>query len=249
MGELRFIGKPQAPQQGDGSPLAVLASLRSAGAGQLDPARFHYLEVLSERMQAGSGAVRRVLEDKLNAALAAYADRVRLARMAASDEAESLSVRHPDLRRELRRLLANGDIGGVRRLGVQADARAPCAPLAQLNQYIRSATQDGSEEGLGGDGDARSDMKSVRRFRETWRSMAAEHQVDQAVVRGPENAGPLNSHRLVLQSLALMRSLSPGYLRRFMSHVDSLMWLEQAGRTSSPAAGKPKAARRTRAAK
>ena len=250
MGEVCVIGTPQAPQQGDESPLAVLASLRSAGAGQLDPARFHYLEVLSERMQAGSGAVRRVLEDKLNAALAAYGDRVRLARMAASDEAARLSVSYPDLGRELRRLLANGDIGGVRKLGVQAGARAPrAAPLAELNRYIRSATEDGSEEGLGGDGDAGSDMKSVRRFRETWRSMAAEHQVDQAVVRGPENAGPLNSHRLVLQSLALMRSLSPDYLRRFMSHVDSLMWLEQAGRTSSPVAGKPKAARRSRAAK
>ena len=63
MGEVCVIGTPQAPQQGDESPLAVLASLRSAGAGQLDPARFHYLEVLSVRMQAGSGAMRRVLED------------------------------------------------------------------------------------------------------------------------------------------------------------------------------------------
>ena len=127
-----------------------------------------------------------------------------------------------------------------------------CQLLAQacihpLQKYIRSATGDGSVGALGGDGDANSDMRSVRRFRETWRRMSAEHQVRQAVVRGPDNAGPLNSHRLVLQSLAVMRSLSPDYLRRFMAHVDSLMWLEQASRVPSPVAGKPKAVRKGRA--
>ena len=247
MGEARFIGAPQAHRQEDESPLARLASLRSAGAQRLDPARFHYLEVLSQRTQAASGALRRILEDRLGSALVAYVERMRLDREAACDEVASLSGRYPELGRELRRLLANGDTAGVRRLGLQAGLQAPCAPLVQLNQYIRSATGDGSVGALGGDGDANSDMRSVRRFRETWRRMSAEHQVRQAVVRGPDNAGPLNSHRLVLQSLAVMRSLSPDYLRRFMAHVDSLMWLEQASRVPSPVAGKPKAVRKGRA--
>ena len=67
---------------------------------------------------------------------------------------------------------------------------------------------------------------------------------DQAMVRGPENAGPLNPHMLVLRSLALMRQLSPDYLQRFLSHVDSLLWLDQENQKHTPAEAKP--ARRNR---
>lgn len=73
-----------------------------------------------------------------------------------------------------------------------------------------------------------AELASVARFRETWARVAAEKQVDQALGRAPDNPGPLNSHRLVLHTLTLMRNLSPEYLRRFMSHVDTLQWLEQA---------------------
>jgi hypothetical protein len=52
--------------------------------------------------------------------------------------------------------------------------------------------------------------------------------VVQATHRAPENAGPLNSHMLVLRTLGLMRELSPHYLRRFLSHTETLLWLEQA---------------------
>jgi hypothetical protein len=76
--------------------------------------------------------------------------------------------------------------------------------------------------------------------------MAAENQVDQAVVRGPVNAGPLNSHMLVLRSLALMRKLSPHYLQRFLSHADTLLWLEQASQKSTPVKAKPARAGRQR---
>ena len=224
----------EAHRQDDESPLARLTSLRSAGGQRLDPARFHYLEVLSQRTQAASGALRRILEDRLDSALVAYVERMRLDREAACDEVASLSGRYPGLGRELRRLLANGDTSSVRRLGLQAGLQAPCAPLVQLNQYIRSATGDDSVGALGGDGDANSDMRSVRRFRETWRRMSAEHQVRQAVVRGPDNAGPLNSHLLVLRSLKLMREVSPDYLRRFVSYVDTLFWLDQASVDGAP---------------
>ena len=47
--------------------------------------------------------------------------------------------------------------------------------------------------------------------------------------RTPDNAGPLNSHALVLRSLALMRELSPDYLQRFLAQLDTWMWLEDLG--------------------
>ena len=50
------------------------------------------------------------------------------------------------------------------------------------------------------------------------------------------NAGPLNSHHLVHRALLLMRELSPEYLNRFMSYVDSLLWIDQANGSMAAAA-------------
>lgn len=72
----------------------------------------------------------------------------------------------------------------------------------------------------------RPELKATQRFRETWARVAADRQVAQAFTRAPDNAGPLNSHLLVLRSLGVMRELSPGYLRRFMNHLDALQWLD-----------------------
>jgi len=90
------------------------------------------------------------------------------------------------------------------------------SPLAQLNRDIAAVAPPGRE------------LRSAQSFRDTWSRICAEDEVAQAVEQGPENAGPLNSHRLVLHTLALMRDLSPDYLRRFLSHADTLLWLEQA---------------------
>jgi hypothetical protein len=234
-------------QDKEKSLLSQHAYLRKEGAQRLDPARFHYLDVLTQRIDTAPAEVRRILEGKLKVALDAYGERFRQAQQAASDELASLSARHPDLARELQRLFAAGDYAGMRRLGTPSALNKPCAPLAQLNQYIQKVKQDGighrADSGLGrslvSDTEASSEMASVRRFREAWSKNAAEDQVDQAVVRGPVNAGPLNSHMLVLRSLALMRKLSPDYLRRFLSHVDTLLWLDQLNHKLAPAKAKP----------
>lgn len=228
-------------------PPASLAALRSAGAQRLDPVRFHYLEVLSERLLAAPDEVQCILQGRLNEALTDYAERFKQARQAASDEVARLSSQRPDLSRELRRLFEAGDYRAVHRLGVPATCKTSQTPLAQLNQHIRSVTQGVTPHGMDGPGtvgrdpENRTEMKSLSRFRETWSKIAAEDQVIKAIGRRPQNAGPLNSHLLVLRSLALMRDLSPDYLQRFLSHLDSLLWLEQASQQTT--AAKPKAGR------
>lgn len=226
----------------------LLASLRNDGAPQFDPVRFHYLETLAQRLSSAPEAVRPILENKLQAAVADYNARFMQAQQAASTEVERLSALHPGQARELRRLFTAGDYPGVYRLGAQLAASRPQTSLAALNQYIQGAVQDGAGVDLRSGAEAVSEMKSVQRFREVWSRIAADKQVDQALVRGPENAGPLNSHMLVLRSLALMRSLSPDYLRRFLSHADSLLWLDQAQQKSTQVEAKP-AVRRSRAKK
>uniref|UniRef100_UPI00184A79BC DUF2894 domain-containing protein n=1 Tax=Ramlibacter sp. TaxID=1917967 RepID=UPI00184A79BC len=121
---------------------------------------------------------------------------------------------------------------GVRRAALPAQ-RARCEPLARLNDAIRAAAAQG-QRGTG-------ELASVRRFRRAWSGTRAEERVVQAALQKPSNAGPLNSQVLVLQSLELMRALPGDYLRRFVGHVEALLWLEAAG---TPAASRPKRQRR-----
>lgn len=117
---------------------------------------------------------------------------------------------------------------------------ARTAPLAELNAHIAQVSRA-----------ARGDMpqepgtwpalRSAQRFRETWERLTAESQVQQARARAPQNAGPLNPQRLMLETLALMGELSPHYLRRFLAHTETLLWLEQTQGQPRPAAGRPSA--------
>lgn len=204
---------------------AGLASLQDAGARQLDPARFYFLERLLQRMDDSPGDVQRLLGQQLQAALAAYGERFEQSRQKA--------------------MQAVGDVA----------AAQPGTALAELNQYIRTRRQQDAEQreqhelgnGLPGDEAASADMASVQRFKKAWSQMATDDQVGQALERAPVNAGPLNSHRLVVDSLALMRKLSPEYMRRVVSYIDTLLWLDQASQKYAPA--KARAARRSRSRK
>lgn len=107
---------------------------------------------------------------------------------------------------------------------------ATCAtesPLALLNRDLAARAQAEADHVRTSESTSTSEMKSVRQFSEVWSKISAEQQVAQALHKAPENAGPLNSHKLMLRSLGLMRTLSPDYLRRFMAQMDALLWLEQ----------------------
>lgn len=189
----------------------TLDSLRAAGADHHDPARFHYLEALARRMQAHPPAVQQLLQQKLQAAVATYAER-----------AHAVAAAQATL---------------------PARALEP-SPLAQLNRDLAARAQADAAHVRVSESASMSEMKSVRQFSEVWSKISAEQQVAQALHKGPENAGPLNSHKLMLRSLSLMRGLSPDYLRRFLSQMDALLWLEQTNAELARPA--PRAARTNR---
>lgn len=199
----------------------TLASLREAGAHHLDPARFHYLEVLERRLATQPDAVRQRLTQRLHVAVADYVQRVA---SAASSEGEAAGARVTNT--------------------VLASAHA--APLTRLNRYIQERTQAQASHADPEEGGNASDLKSVRGFSEVWIKIAADQQVVQAVHRGPDNAGPLNSHRLMLRSLTLMRSLSPDYLGRFLAQMEALLWLDQVNQQTALKDSKPKRPSRTK---
>lgn len=87
------------------------------------------------------------------------------------------------------------------------------------------------------------ELSSVRRFRQAWAQTQAVDRVAQALARKPRNAGPLNSHALVLQTFSLLQAASPQYLRRVVDVVETMHWLERA--TEAPATARKSTKRRS----
>jgi hypothetical protein len=99
------------------------------------------------------------------------------------------------------------------------------SPLSALLQDMSAPTD---ERPLSPSGHGRMDNPRVAQFRQQLGKINVQKQVTQAIAQAPQNAGPINSHMLVLRSLGLMRDLSPDYLNRFMGYVDTLFFLDSA---------------------
>jgi hypothetical protein len=82
----------------------------------------------------------------------------------------------------------------------------------------------------------------LKALQENLSALSVNKQVSQALRQAPQNAGPINSHMLMLRSLELLRELSPAYLQRFMAYADTLLVLEQAG-MKKPSTSKPRKAK------
>jgi hypothetical protein len=213
---------------------ALVASLRDEGGERFDAAGWHYLETLARCAAAHEGSVRRMLEAKLERALAAFAGRFAQARSAAVELLAATGTKHPQAAAELQRQFAEGDFKGLRYLGATLEARVQCAVLSELVSQL--------EPGLAGapghspahhavsrtmaTGDPSLELKTVRESRAVWARMSVDKQLALAMKQGPKNAGPINSHMLVLRSLAMMQAISPGYLSCMVSYVDTLLSLE-----------------------
>lgn len=183
-------------------PVAAIALLRGHGDPPFDPVRLHFLEALARRTQAQEGAVKRLLEEKLSRAVAAYQERVVQAQahlpVVQSPQSGPQQITLAELTHTLTHHLPRN---------------AEVSPKENAEEY----GQENERE-----------LKSVRYFRETWSKLSMDRQLAQALEQSPENAGPLNSHQLVLRSLSVMRDIAPDYLNRFMHYADALLWLEQA---------------------
>jgi hypothetical protein len=213
---------------------ALVASLRDEGGERFDAAGWHYLDTLARRAAAHEGSVRRMLEAKRERALAAFAGRFAQARSAAVELLAGAGTQHPQAAAELLRLFAEGDFKGLRYLSATLEARVQCAVLSGLVSRLEPGLAGGSVNSPAqhavsrttANGDPNVELKTVRESRATWARMSVDKQLALAMKRGPENAGPINSHNLVLRSLAMMQGISPGYLSRMVSYVDTLLSLD-----------------------
>ncbi|WP_342619385.1 DUF2894 domain-containing protein [Rhodoferax sp. GW822-FHT02A01] len=197
---------------------AQIAALRQHSGAQREQVRLHYLDLLATRVQTQQEPVKRMLEAKLIRALQELQSRL--------DQNQPPSVHD-----------------GAQATGA-ASAMSPLRALVHsLSQYSADSRDASDALAQRADATARPELKSVRKFRKTWSRLSTDKQLRQALDQAPKNAGPINSHMLVLRSLALMRDISPDYMNRFMSYADALLCLEQSEKTTLPAA-KPRRARR-----
>lgn len=223
--DAREIHDPRADQSVDFGDL--IESLRVAGADQFDPVRLHYLKVLEIRAKGHRNPVKRLLEARLAQALAFFKAQFEQAQGDCRDVVAQTVPHYPKAAGDLQRLLTDGDFKAVRRLIVTLKSTGNRVTLGDLTRSLvrpspnKVDVHGGSAIGL------RTELQTTQYFRETWSKLSVGKRVTHALDQAPQNAGPLNSHRLVLRSLATMREISPDYLSRFTSYVDTLLALDQ----------------------
>ena len=208
----------------DVDPGQLIDALRARGAERFDPVGLRFIEAMARRTATHRGNARQVLERRLARALADYGDRLDRSADAARDAMARGTARFPESEDALRQR-----------------SRGPLTDL--LTHIGHNATQNPSDAAVAHE----VELKSVKYFRSTWSRLSVDRQLTQALADAPENAGPLNSHFLVVQALARMRDISPQYTDQFLRHVDALFWLEQLD--SGHSAAKKKTARGDRATK
>lgn len=185
-------------------------TLEQNGAAQLDPVNWHYIQVLTQRAQRQQGLAQHLLLDKLEKAL--------------SDLQAKLSAA-PKNALQKKQVLAPSPLAALLQemLPKVTDSDAAQNTSGQVTKFSSTAW--------------RAESPRIRQFRKQLQQISVQKQVSNAIAQAPQNAGPINSHMLILKSLSVMRDASPDYLNRFMGYVDTLLWLEVA-ESVKPAVGK-----------
>jgi hypothetical protein len=179
----------------------AIQDLRQIDAHVLDPISFHCLEALHHRATAYEGNVRRILDIRV----------LELAHTLAKRAAQTRQTAYS--------------------VGAEQHRPAEHESLQDLVRYLAHNSAPVHMEVVDGESPrAPTELKAVAIFRNTWSKLSVNKRVETALKNGPQNAGPINSHMVALRSLELMRDISPDYLNRFMTHIDTLMLLDSAGK-------------------
>ncbi|QYF93341.1 DUF2894 domain-containing protein [Massilia sp. PAMC28688] len=212
---------------------ALLANLKDQGGPQFDGPGWHYLDVLSRRASHHQGSARGLLKAKLAQAAAAFAQRFAQARADAQEVLDGACLRYPHAATQLRGLYASSDYKGLRHLvaslGVREQGLALAGLVSQLEPALIMTAGQGPTTRISTRGTASLppvELKTVRDARATWARLSVDRQLSMAMQQAPKNAGPINSHMLVLRALAMMQSISPDYMNRMVSYVDTLLALD-----------------------
>ena len=113
-------------------------------------------------------------------------------------------------------------------------APASAGPLAELTARLQVG--------------AGPELRTVQLHRRTWSALRLTRRMAEVSAPVPEHLGPLNSQVLVSRALQQLKDLSPDYLQRLLTQLDTLAALvplqapaeaEKPARAARPAARKP----------
>lgn len=225
---------------------AMLDRWRDQGADRVDPLGFHRITAMHRRALERDGDARRVLDARLAALVDAYA----------RDVAQVSTGPAPPRRADLDPS-ATSPRGGSRpvRPDSPRDAGTPDSLRGTLGALVNAmAARTCVDATHAVAPPTYPELPAVEEFRQLWSTLRTGRQVRRSLAQAPTDAGPLNSAALAHRSLTLMGGLSPEYLQRFLSYVDTLSWLETlqdagvlTGKASAqPVGAKPRARARAR---
>ncbi len=232
-----------------------LAELEDGGAHRFKPVRFRFIRAMARRSQEQDPAVAAIVAEKALLALNEYQSDLTRERAEADTLLEQLAESHADAVECARELLAAYDFQGVKRLLGRLNTTRPGNGLSQLlrqlNQVEASTEQSpdsgdletllrlqeaaalnvqaGAGPGAGPGVQGPGELRAARHFRDSLARQHADKMVARATQEAPEDSGPLNPQKLAIRSLTAMQGLSPAYLRRFVTYVDTLLWLKKTG--------------------
>ncbi|MEZ5507556.1 MAG: DUF2894 domain-containing protein [Gammaproteobacteria bacterium] len=220
---------------------------------RFDPVRVAVIESMLRRSvtadQVTWACLQARIEQRMTALQADFAN----AQTAATRERDQLDNEFPAAGAAATVLLERGDFRGLRQLRRRLENGNRLRPLRELQQAFERSDTDhdpaddaasfeellrqqeqtavlaqarGAGVGIS-DGERSGELRAMRQFREAWAKRVLEKAVAHAMEEAPEDAGPLNAHRLVIQAVSKMQELSPSYLNRFVSYIDTLLWLER----------------------
>ncbi len=232
-----------------------IAEMEEQGAHRYDPAQFRYIQSLAARSCGKPKEVVALLLQKALAAADAYQKEFDNARLEAKEAADRVRESFPDSAEKACRLYENSEFKKVFRLLCRLEripAESPLSGLAQRFEHARPGSEANPAEPrlddllqrlekealasadahataaapLSAKSVRKSQLRSLATYRNTMQTLHSNRVVARAIQVRPETPGPLNAQMLATRSLTALRKLSPEYLSRFVSYIDTLLWLQ-----------------------
>lgn len=224
--------------------------------------------LFQKQEQPGYRSLTKKLQARLDQALTAYEKELNKAHTSATQLIERVALSFPTVAESAFKLFEQRDYSGLKKLEASLVSERQQHPLSEITQELLHGREEGYEydphtslENLLTqlENDVQQslpetseetpslvelksgsfpELKSVKRLRRTLTKSSTENRVRQSINQGPKNPGPFNGHMLVLKTLSMMKDKSPAYLNRFIAHVDTLLWLDQAWEINASAGKK-----------
>jgi hypothetical protein len=204
-----------------------IAMLRKTGADRFDPIRFRYIEALASRAHRAREPIGERLTKKSALSLREYLNDNSEPR--ARDQGDSVvsfasatvTALHA-LRRDLDRSQLDAGSGTS---DFELQLQAQEGELLQGGLF--TSVDDDVDANSSHEDSAARPLKASQTMRVHQQRRAAEKRIELAIAEGPESPGPLNPQMLAIKALTIMRDISPEYINRYVSYLDTLFWVEQ----------------------